>query len=250
MSSYSFRLPKAAICGVALLVCSLPAGAREVRVAFATSVEPFVFVRKNSGIEIEIIRTALQRMGHELVPVYVPTARLGHEFERKRVDAAATSLPEQGGSGYYSEPYINYENVVVTLASRKLKLNQLSDLAGLKVVAFQRASQYLGDEYNRVVHQRPGYQEIADHLGQNRLLYRRAADAIVIERHIFEYQDRLLAAGKFSEKPLQVEVHKLFAPIGYRMRFQDQALRDAFDLELAAITQLGIPEAIARKYGY
>ena len=250
MSAYPFRWLQAAICAALLLCCGLPAGAREVQVAFATTVEPFVFPRRNSGIEIEIVRTALQRMGHELVPVYVPAARLGHEFERKAVDAAATSLPEPGASGFYSEPYIAYENVAVTLAARKFRLGQIGDLAGLRVVAFQRASQYLGDEYRRAVYQRPGYQEIGDHLAQNRLLYRGAADAIVIERHIFEYQDRLLAAGKFSEKPQQVTIHKLFTPIGYRMRFQDQTLRDAFDLEIAAITQLGIPEAIARKYGY
>lgn len=252
MSLTPFALLKTFVLGALLLAGGMPANAwgQEVRVAFATSLEPFVFARKHSGIEVEIVRTVLHRLGHELVPVYVPNARISHEFERKRVDAAATSLPEPGATGFYSEPYIAFENVAVTLASRKLKLEKISDLAELKVVAFQKASQYLGDDYKRAVSGRRDYREIADHMGQNRLLYRGGADAIVIERHVFEYQDKLLAASHFEEKPRQVDIHRLFPPSLYRMRFHDIALRDAFDLEFAAITQLGIPEAIARKYGY
>lgn len=252
MSLRPFTVPKAIVLSALLLACGLPghAWAREVRVAFGTTREPFVFANKNSGIEIEILRTVLQRLGHELVPVYVPNARIAREFELKHVDAATTSLPEPGAVGYFSEPYISFENVAITLASRKLKLENVADLAKYKVVAFQKASQFLGDDYKRAVSSRADYQEIADHMGQNRLLYRGGADAIVLERHVFEYQDKLLAAGRFPEKPQQVDIHRLFPPTLYRMRFHDMALRDNFDLEFAAISQLGIPEAIARKYGY
>ena len=106
------------------------------------------------------------------------------------------------------------------------------------MVAFQRASQYLGDEYRRAV-STPRLPEIGDHLHKNRLLYRGAADAIVIERHIFEYQDACFGSRKIQRKPPQAGHPLAVHPIGYRMRFQDQTLRDAFDLEIAAITQLG-----------
>lgn len=252
MSLSPFALLKRVISAVLLLACGLPASAwaRDVRVAFGTTREPFVFANKGRGIEVEIVRTVLQRLGHELVPVYVPNARISHEFELNRVDIATTSLPEPGAVGHFSEPYISFENVAITLTSRKLKLESVADLAKYKVVAFQKASQFLGDDYKRAVASRADYREIADHMGQNRLLYRGGADVIVLERHVFEYQDKLLAGGRFEEKPRQVDIHKLFPPTLYRMRFHDMALRDAFDLEFAAITQLGIPEAIARKYGY
>lgn len=252
MSLSPMALLKRVISTVLLLACGLPASAwaRDVRVAFGTTREPFVFAKKDRGIEVEIVRTVLQRLGHELIPVYVPNARIAHEFELNHVDAATTSFAEPGSVGYFSEPYISFENVAITLASRKINMDSVADLAKVKVVAFQKASQFLGDDYKRAVAARADYREIADHLAQNRLLYRGSTDAIVLERHVFEYQDKLLAAGPFEEKPRPVDIHKLFPPTLYRMRFHDVALRDAFDLEFAAISQLGIPEAIARKYGY
>lgn len=234
------------------LACCLPgdAWAREVRVAFGTMREPFVFAGKHRGIEVEIVRTVLQRLGYELVPVYVPNARIKYEFEQRLVDVATTAQPEPGAEGYFSEPYIAFENVAITLAARKISLNKLADLAGLRVVGFQKASQFLGEDYKQAVSRCADYRETADQMGQNRLLYRGGADVIVRERHIFEYQNKLLADSPFAEKPQPVEIRRLFPPTVYRLRFHDMALRDAFDLELAAITQLGIPAAIARKYGY
>lgn len=233
-----------------LLSALLPAAtwARDVRVAFATTLEPFVIPQRNSGIEVEIVRTVLQRLGHRLVPVYLPTARMTLAFAQKQVDAVATSLPLGDRGGFYSEPYVVFENVAVTLASRKIKLATVSDLAGLKVVAFQKASQSLGEAYLQAVRSRADYREISDHMGQNRLLYLGGTDVIVIEKHVFEYQNRLLYSAKFPEKPQQVDIHHLFAATEYRMRFHDEALRDEFDLELALVKQLGIPEAILRKY--
>lgn len=228
----------------------LAAQTAEVRVAFATTLEPFVFAESHSGIEVEIVRSVLQRLGHTLQPVYVPNARVGHLFERRQVDVAATSLPGPGVSGFFSEPYIVFQNIAVTLAERKLQLDSIADMAGLKVVAFQKAGIYLGDEFRQMAQGNPKYREIADHLGQNRLLYRGGADVIVIERHVFDYQNKVLGVARYPESVRQVHIHPLFPPTPYRMRFHDKALRDAFDLEFAAITQLGIPEAIARKYGY
>lgn len=243
---------KSLIVAVPLVLAGLPAdaGAREVRVAFGTTREPFVFAGKNRGIEVEIVRTVLRRLGHELVPVYVPNARIAHAFESRLVDVATTSQPQPGAVGYFSEPYISFENVAITLSSRKIKLESLADLGKLKVAAFQKASEFLGEDYKRAVAGRADYREIADHMAQNRLLYRGGADAIVLERHVFEYQNKLLASSRFAEKPQPVDIHRLFPPTLYRMRFHDMALRDEFDLEFAAITQLGIPEAITRKYGY
>ena len=228
----------------------LAAQAAEIRVAFATTLEPFVFARTHGGIEVEIVRSVLQRLGHTLEPVYVPNARVSHLFERRQVDAAATSLQEQGASGFFSEPYIVFQNIAVTLAERKLRLDSIADMAGLKVVAFQKAGSYLGDEFHRMAQRNPKYREIADHLGQARLLYRGGADVIVIERHVFDYQNKILGVARYPESVRQVHIHPLFPPTPYRMRFHDKALRDAFDLELATVTRLGIPEAIARKYGY
>ena len=64
----------------------------------------------------------------------------------------------------------------------------------------------------RQVPGRAGYREIADHMGQNRLLYRAGADTIAIERHVFGYWNTLLANRRFAEKWQPVDSHRLLLP--------------------------------------
>lgn len=47
-------------------------------------------------------------------------------------------LSEQGG--HYGEPAVIYQNVLVTLRHRQLRLEKPEDLKGLSVVAFQGAA--------------------------------------------------------------------------------------------------------------
>ena len=54
----------------------------DIRMAFGVSLPPYVIAKSNVGIEVDIIREALAYKGHNLIPVYVPLARVPNHFER------------------------------------------------------------------------------------------------------------------------------------------------------------------------
>lgn len=225
-----------------------PAHAAELHIVFGQSLAPFADERTGRGIEIDIIRAALQASGHGLRISFVPQARVLLALQAGQCDGAATVTPDSGVAAAYSEVYIHYQDFVIAPKGLFAKPPVLADLAGLRIVAFQNATRYLGSAFAAMARANPRYKEQADQLSQLRMLYARQTDVIVAERHIYEYQLRQLRDSRFREQPFDVELFALFDKIPYRVGFRDPALRDDFNKGLALIRAQGVMARIEAAY--
>lgn len=213
--------------------------AAEVRIAFGQSLAPFADEETGRGVEIDIIRAALQAAGHRLVPGFMPQARVPLALADRQFDGAATLTSDSGVVAAYSGVYIEYLDIVVARQGALVAPLRLPDLAPLRVVGFQNASKYLGPAFAAMVAANPHYTEQANQLSQLRMLFGGQADAIVVEQRIYAHQLKKLQASRFTERPFAVDLFRPFASIPYRVAFRDAALRDQFDAGLARLRKDG-----------
>lgn len=222
-------------------------GASTLVVAFGESLEPYVMPADKSGIEVEIVREALKSQSITMQPVFLSQKRLPLAFSNREIDAISTIVPDSGIEGAYSDVYIHYEDKAITLASRKLSLSKVGDLARFSVLAFPHAAKYLGPEFATLSQNHPNYRETGDQVDQNRTLYRGNVDVVVSDIRIFNYMDRRMQE-RFGESPKAVQYHDIFVKIPYRMLFRSPAMRDAFNKGLHQLQQSGRYQQILNRY--
>lgn len=220
--------------------------AEGVRIAFNNALAPFAIEATANGIEIDIIKESFRRQGCKVVPVFLPFVRFGYALAENKVDGVATINEHSGIPATFSDPYIEYHNVAVTLKSRRLPIAGIGDLKGLKVIAFPGASVSLGDEFRRFTENNPHYSEDQKQLSHNRLLYNGSVDVAIAERSIYAYLDRTLAESNYSQRKLPVVMHPLFAVNRYKIGFRDPALRDKFNLGLSSLSKEDVKNIHAR----
>ncbi|WP_445767404.1 substrate-binding periplasmic protein [Rheinheimera sp.] len=191
---------------------------------------PYIRLETVSGYEIELLREIVRRMGHEAVFVFVPNSRIRSLLDSGNGDIA-TLQPNDvvDPSVFFSQPYVRYQNVVVSRASDELTIAHPADLAEKMVVAFQGASRILGADYRDAVAQNPGYLESVDQKAQVDMLFNGRAQAIVMDRNIFMHHQHT------NSTPLAVTIHELFGSSLYRAAFRDAALQRSFDRALLSV---------------
>lgn len=184
------------------------------------------------GFEIELLRETVKRMGYEAEFVYLPNARIRHQLEAGVGDIATlqpvVAQPEEPGL-YFSEPYIRYQNVVVSRQADTFLITKPSDLVKLTTVAFQGASVVLGSAFNDMVQLATDYRETIDQKSQVDALLSGRADAIVLDRNIFTHHHHEAIA------PVEVVMHELFGSTLYRAAFRDVQLQRAFNRALLSV---------------
>ncbi|MGR2664214.1 substrate-binding periplasmic protein [Chromobacterium haemolyticum] len=218
-----------------------------VKVAFGESLEPYVMEGGQNGLELEIVRAALQERGYRIEPVFFSQPRLPMALKNKDIDAVATVGEQAGLQAEYSDVYISYEDVAITLSSRRIQLHQTKELGAYRVLAFSLAKQYLGEAFKDMAKNNPNYAETANQVDQNRLLFRGSVDVVVADRNIFAWMNHKLAT-QFKEKTAPVDIHRLFPPTVYRMAFRSAPLRDEFNQGLRAIQKNGVYKQIVNRY--
>ena len=224
------------------------AGAQELKIIFSKYMPPYVF-ENETGIVVDIVRTALASSGHKIKPVYVPIGRGLKMFSDKQVDGTTLIQESPDLQTYYSDNFVHYHNRAFVLKSRNLDIQSVADLRGKSVIGFQYASKSLGEEYQKVVTLNPKYKELAQQEAQVQVLLLGRTDIVVMDEHVFQYyRQKLIAEGKV-DKSQEYVGFKIFPPTPFKAAFHDPQIRDAFNKEVAAMRKDGRYEAIYRKYG-
>jgi polar amino acid transport system substrate-binding protein len=208
---------------------------------------PYIMASENAGYELELIRQVLRRMGHQLDPVYVPFGRSADLLLRGHVDLALTmnerlSIPSE----QLSEVYIHYQNVAISLKSNSLEIQDVSDLRGHSIVAFQNASLLLGDQFSAAVSNSRSYVELPEQLNQVRMLLDNRTDVAVMDVNIFRY----LASSLVAEPLSLVDIHRIFAVSDYRLGFNDRRLIPLFNRTLKAFMQSEAHAELLQQYQF
>jgi polar amino acid transport system substrate-binding protein len=235
----------AVLLGMMLAFCST-SHARTLLIATSSSIPPYVIADQDRGIVVDILQEALAAHGYQVEFVYAPNRRVERMIEDRQVDGIFNLAAGAISGVHYSAPIVHYDNVAITLRSFPRHLNQVKDLDGLRLVVFQNAPKFLGDEFGALLQRNPGFQEVSNQRSQVQMLFRGRADVIIMERRIFEYFHRELASR--GEIGGEYRIHSLFAPAPRYAAFIDANVRDQFNDGLAGLQQSGRIDQIILRY--
>jgi ABC-type amino acid transport/signal transduction systems, periplasmic component/domain len=233
---------------LAVLLAAPSARADEVVMAIGRSLPPYVIADEWRGLEYDVVREALALEGHTLQPRFMAFARVLKEMETAQVDAAMTMRPDSGIRAFYSASHVTYRNYAITLASRRVVVDGIGDLAGKSVMAFQNAALYLGPEYRAVVEASPHYREEARQALQPTMLFLGRIDVVVADRFIFGWFAGDPEVKAKVDTTQAVRFHPVFPPTDYHVAFRDAALRDSFDRGLKKLRESGTYDKIVARY--
>ena len=233
-----------------LLPCSVYC--EQIKLSVGLTVSPYVIKpqhpdQKISGFEVDIVREALGLKGYEIKFILQPLKRTKISFEEKQVDGVLTiqkHYPQIKGA-FLSDTYITYHNFAVTLAGENMNINSINDLAGKKIIAFQQAQFALGKEFQAMANQNPNYREMASQDSQIGMFFYKRTEVIILDDRIFKYYKM-----KLKNIPTQqtVRFHDLFEATPYKIAFQKQDVRDAFNQGLKHIRSSGRYNTIITSY--
>jgi len=217
-----------------------------VKAVVGLSLPPYIIQGADNGVEADIVRQALLASKYSLKLEYVPFARVSVSLADKSADCAFPINEASGTTGvFYSDSHISYQNVVVALTSRGLKVNSIADLKALRVVAFGDAKSYLGAEFAAMAKANKNYSEIADQESQVKMLFKDRADVLVTDINIFKYFRQNIKDMNVSQ---DVVYFQIFPPTAYKVAFTDKAVRDKFNAGLKAIKASGKYQEIFKTY--
>jgi len=207
---------------------------------------PYVIQENNSGFEIELVRNVLASMGKTTKFVYTAYERTPKMLAVKEIDAVMTTnnktIPYQSK---LSDVYINYQNVVISLKSKHLKINSIDDLAAFSVASFQNADKVLGEKFGNAVKKSPLFLQIKHQSQQPLLLLKGRIDVIVIDKNIFNY----LVAEIGIQNPENIfSFYPIFPKSPYKMAFKDSANVQVFNQVLKQYLSSNSYLALLKKY--
>lgn len=216
--------------------------AKDIRIALGDKLAPYI-IKPNTGMEYEIIKNAFELKSYKITPIFVPFARLAKSAETGVYDVVATiNEDSQIKNVYYSDSYITYENVAISI--KEYKIESVVDLKNKSIIAFQDANIYLGKEFSDTVRNNPNYFELANQEGQVASLMKERTELIVIDLNIFKYYYN--KSNLFKQK--QYIVYKIFKPTYYKLAFKDKKVRDDFNVGLKLLKNNGTYAKILKKY--
>lgn len=219
---------------------------KDLKIAVGLSLPPYVIKNQDKGMELDIVRNILKEKGHNPQFVFVPFGEVYKKLVAGEVDAALTLQSQLGGSVHYSDDYIQYQNVAVTLENKGIKISSLADLSKASIGSFQNAKIYLGAEFKKVVEANENYREFPVQVRQVRALFTQGIDVFVGDLNIFKYYRK--NAGRASNTKQAVSVHEIFPRTNYQMGFKDKSIRDAFNAGLKEMKASGAYQAKINEY--
>lgn len=229
-----------------LLCSSDSVYAKELKMAVGLALPPYFIQETDSGMELDIIRAALKAKGYSVTPVYLPFSRVTKHMADGKVDCASTINEKSGVKAFYSDSHIFYQNFAVSLKSKNLTINTLNDLKNKKIVSFQNAKKYLGEEFAAMAENNPDYQEKANQEIQNWLLFKNRTEVVVGDINIFKYYTKKVADRVDTTQ--EVVYHNLFPKTDYKVAFKDKSIMDDFNMGLKQIKQSGAYQKIINRY--
>ncbi|MCF4010842.1 substrate-binding periplasmic protein [Rheinheimera sp. UJ63] len=180
-----------------------------------------------TGIDVEILRHVFQQMGYATEFHLLGYSRLIKDFNEGKFDVASPAAFESN-SGFQTQPYLPFQDVVVSLQSEQQKIKHTDDLKGKRIVTYQFAHAVLADQLSHVI-QDTNYLEVADRELQLRLLVNNRTDVVIGERRLLTH----IFKQYYPQE--QFSIHPIFVAKSYGAIIKDKQLQLQFDQELTKL---------------
>lgn len=229
-----------------VLLYSFIASSEQLDVVVGWDKPPYVMSAEHSGFELELTRAILKELGHEMSPIYVPFGRTARLLKDDAVDIALTlNKAHKVSADILSDPYVVYQNVVVTREDRNIAVSDLASLRGKSIIAFQTAKNVLGKEYGNTLASQPNYLEMARQDRQVNMLMLGSVDAVIMDRNIFSY----FKAQNDAYADDAVTIHELFPVSAYCAGIPNPELRAQFNETLNLFIEDGRYQKLLSEFG-
>jgi ABC-type amino acid transport/signal transduction systems, periplasmic component/domain len=228
---------KSKLIPILLSFCAAPCLAKTFQVAVNQNSPPYAYVADGHvyGLNVEIIKSIMQQLGHSIQLEALTDKGLIVEAEYgKRIDIVVGGLPYSEKIGYLSDPLYSSEVVAISKKKDKIKVKNLEDLKALKLAAGPWLWEKLGPEFMRIYEpkKRPTtYHEFITREEQHKSFWSGRTQVIICDRAIFDYYQEFLAGIVDTTDTIQVHKISLKSPPP-RVFFRNRELRDQFNLAL------------------
>jgi len=239
----------------ALFLILLPAlsAAEELTGTFAAGKAPYLWAdgAEIRGAERDIVDAVLRRAGYRVTIQTMPKRRLMAEFAGSNVDFTTGLQPSDLPDYCHTAIYMSYHNVAITLRSRHIVLDDVTQLLRYKVAI----RQYLYEDLdigrpgsNMPVVMPDNFVEFHAQDQQVRFFYAGRSDVIVLDHSIFQWYAKRL--GLLTGSNEELDVHDIFPERhGVRAAFRNGKMCALFNRNLAAIVADGTYRSIWKSYG-
>ena len=201
-----------------------------------------------SGIEYEIIVSALETKGYSVKVQLFPLARMVDTIKFGIVDAAATILPSHETGKYLSDVYITYTNIALGLTYSNFEINNINDFKDYSIVAFQHATVVLGEDFREVMKSNKNYSETSQQILQIKMLFNNRLDLAVGDFRILRYF--IFDSNTAVDSTIPVKEYFTFPSTHYRVAFVNEQHMIDFNEGLSIIKANGTYDEIIEKYSY
>jgi len=236
---------------LAILTVSLTgtwAQARELKIGTG-NFPPYFSEKGTDGLFNDLIKETFRLLPQYRI-AFVPQMsnyRLVHSLNNRFVDGAANIFADAKISGCRTHPIFRYTDVAVTRKDRHLRIDTIGDLADKKVVTYQGAKTFLGEQFEKIASaDTPLYRELPQPMDQAKSVALGDAEVSVGDLFIFLYSIKNWPNERFT--PGQFEVHRLFPDTYSYMGFREQSLCDEFNVALHKLKKSGRYDAIYSRY--
>ena len=147
----------------------------------------------------------------------------------------------------FSEPYIVYQNVAISLKGRGITIRKTEELGRYSIVGFQNANIILGDKFSQAVLSSPFYIELPEQKKQVEMLLKGRADVVVMDVNIFNYLSKEFLGKSHMDN---VDVHRIFPKNPYRLGIMDDAIRLDFNHHLRKFKETEQYQIMLQQYDF
>lgn len=211
---------------------------------------PHMIAASNNGIDIDITREVLQKMGHTVKIAYAPLKRSMRQVALKQANLfLPTFYQEDSSELFISASIINYRPTAFSLKRNHFLFNNISSLKGTNLVSFQGATGYFGREFVKAA-KNSNYRELHDMSKFPEMLIRGRCDVIILDYYIFYYfLKKYLQQNPVEKLKVEdIESFELFPKVKAYVGFHDEELRNEFNKQLQIYKSQHKDKAVVYKY--
>lgn len=205
---------------------------------------PYMIQETESGLDIDIPRAALNRVGFSINMEFYPLSRAIHELQLKRINLTAPFFTAAPEGIFVSDPHIEYRPSVITLDSIE-NMSTLNQIKRYSIATFQGATGYFGEVFYNASLESPDYVENHSMEKLIDLLMTKRYQVIVLDYWIFHF---FLSKSQYSSQLNKVRFHELLPRVPAAVAFNNEALRDQFNQGLRMIKDDGTYDEIINRY--
>lgn len=203
---------------------------------------PWAFYEEKQGvigIDVDIITHVLNSLGYDAEFHLLAYSRLINDFNAGKYDIASPAAFESD-VGSLSDAYLPFKDVAISLKRKNFDIDNVEDLKGKTIVAYQSATQVLGEKFADVV-QNENYLELVEREIQIKLLVNERTDVVVGECRLLSY----IVQKNYPN--IEVVIHPIFRQISYGAIIQAPVLQQQFNRELKNMMASGrLQEILSR----